>query len=386
MKFHPWILYAPPTDGGGVTVEAGAGATSEETPKPASGIPDGFTKATWENLLPAEREAFGITDEQIEEAEGELTEDDLDGALEEAGDVDEEAETPEQIAAKEKAEADRVAALSPEDKAAEEAAKAAAPVDEVIPTDEQLLALRITILDSDIPLPKVDVEVPKELQEKIDALKKKRTEVNDWFDEGEKPDKTEFTKKDLRKALDEIDDETATINQEIAELRMEARISQRDVERENRVWLGEQKAFIAATPEYHEKGTDGKLTDRSAMLFSAFASRVNLLLKDPANVGKSGMLIQIEADRAVRKAFGLPPRGEKAKPAAATAKGKGKPAAPAATVSKEVVNLAEIPAAGEHDADPFAAIDRIKDPIRREEMLAAMTPQQEAAYLRGART
>ena len=69
MKFHPWVLYAP-TEGGGATVEAGTGgdggATSEEPGKSTPGIPEGFNKSEWENLLPAEREAFGITDEQIE--------------------------------------------------------------------------------------------------------------------------------------------------------------------------------------------------------------------------------------------------------------------------------------------------------------------------------
>ncbi len=390
MKFHPWVLYAP-TEGGGATVEAGTGGegggTSEEPGKSIPGIPEGFNKSEWENLLPAEREAIGITNEQIEAAEGDLTEGELDDALGEAGEVEEE-ETPEQIAAKEKAEADRVAALSLEDKKKEEDAKAAAVTDEVVPTDEQLLSLRINIPDSDIPLPKVDIEVPKELADKIAALKAKRDEVNDWFEEGEKPDKTEFTKKDLRKALNEIDDETATINQEIAELRMEARISQRDVERENRVWLAEQKAFVAATPEYKEKDADGKLTDRSTMLWSAFAARVNLLLKDPDNAGKSGMQIQIEADRAVRKAFGLPPRGQKAGKAAAPTK-EVKPAVPGATISKGVVNLAEVPAAGAHDEDPFAGIDRIKDPVQREQAIAAAmdkNPQFEQAYLRGART
>ncbi len=380
------ILYAPPTEGGGIEVEAGTGG--EATAEP--GIPAGFTKSQWENLLPAERVAFGITDEQIEAAEGgELEEDELDDALGEIGEIKEGEETPEQKAAADKAEADRVAALSPEDKEKEEAAKAA--VAEVIPTDEELLSLRINIPDSDIPLPKVEVEVPKELADKIVALKAKRKEVNDWFDEGEKPDKTEFTKKDLRDALDEIDDETATINQEIAELRMEARISQRDVQKENAIWMAEQKAFVAATPEYREKDTEGKITDKSAMLFSAFASRVNVLLKDPANAGKSGMLIQIEADRAVRKAFNLPARGKAASAVAAKPGEKGKvlplkPAAPAATVPANVVNLGELPAAGEHDADPFANIDRIKDPVEREEALARMTPQQEAAYLKGART
>jgi hypothetical protein len=375
------ILYAPPTEGGGIEVEAGTGGESTAEP----GIPAGFTKSQWENLLPAERVAFGITDEQIEAAEGgELEEDELDDALGEIGEIKEGEETPEQKAAADKAEADRIAALSPEDKEKEEAAKAA--VAEVIPTDEELLSLRINIPDSDIPLPKVEVEVPKELADKIVALKAKRKEVNDWFDEGEKPDKTEFTKKDLRDALDEIDDETATINQEIAELRMEARISQRDVQKENAIWMAEQKAFVAATPEYREKDAEGKITDKSAMLFSAFASRVNVLLKDPANAGKSGMLIQIEADRAVRKAFNLPARGKTTPLATQVVNGKKTPKAPAATVPASVVNLGELPAAGEHDADPFANIDRIKDPVEREEALARMTPQQEAAYLKGART
>ena len=183
------ILYAPPTEGGGVTVEAGTGG--EVTPASEPGVPAGFTPSEWSNLLPAEREAFGITDEQIEEAEKEeLTEEDIDGALEETGEVSDETKTPEELAA-EKTEADRVAALSAEDKEKEEAAKAAPA--EGLPSDEDLLSFRAVVNDSEIPLPQVEIKIPDALQAKIDALNTRQDEVNTWFDEGEKPDKTEFT-------------------------------------------------------------------------------------------------------------------------------------------------------------------------------------------------
>jgi len=127
------------------------------------------------------------------------------------------------------------------------------------------------------------------------------------------------------------------------------------------------------------------ITEKSKMLWSAFSTKVNSLLADPANEGKSGMQLLIEADRSVRKAFGMAPRGQKA--AAVPAKGKQPvtPKVPAAKVPDSMVNLSEVPAAGEHESDPFAHIDRIKDPVLKEQALAAMTPQQEAAYLRSAR-
>ena len=97
------------------------------------------------------------------------------------------------------------------------------------------------------------------------------------------------------------------------------------------------------------------------------------------------MQIQVEADRAVRKAFDLPARGGKPgvkgeKPALSVVK----PKVPAAPLPDQP-NLAELPAAGEHDANPFAYIDGEKDPVKKEEMLAKLTPAQEEHYLRTGR-
>jgi hypothetical protein len=347
--------------------DGGEGSGSETTD---TGRPADMSQSEWDNLLPGEQASYKITDEQIEgEEANELDEEDLDAVLE----GEEGEKTAEQIAA-EATEAARVAALTPEEKAAEEASAAAAAEAEknkpavTILSDEDLLAFRPTVADSEVPLPDT---VPDELQTKLDDIDARIDALEEKFDAGDL-DRTE-----LRTQKRVIEKERETVNREI----LRSQIIARDNAKEDVIWRKEQTAFLNARPnEYRELETDGKTpTDRAQMIYAALVNQVSKLNADPANATKSGMQILVMADKAVRTALGLPAVTGKV-PAAKPAK----VAAPAAPIPNKP-NLSQLPAAGEHDADPFAYLDRITDPFAKEEALGKLTDAQLSNYLSGAR-
>ena len=340
--------------GGAGQVEAGAASTTEttstreETTSTGAGsIPEGFTKQEWDNLTPGEQAGFAITNEQInDEEDGFPDPDDLDGILEEGGEA---AAKPE---AAKPADTTGAEQAKPADAATETTTTDAAP----LVSDEDLLATRINV-----PAPELVKGIPEDWKAKF-------AEIDAQFKEGDLDDDArDAAKEELRQDLSDW------------------KIQQRETARENALWIAEQRTFLDARPgEYKEFLEDGKtFTDRSEMLFGALSSQVAKLLRDPANKNKTGMQILIQADKIVCKTFNIT-RG--AKPAAAAAKlaEPAKPAAPQAKLSKDAVNLSTIPAAGTHDTDPFAWLDNLQG-IAKEEALAALTPQQEAAYMRGAR-
>jgi hypothetical protein len=397
-------LHAVPDEGsgggGGGTADAASSTETEisDTGEQAGGPPEGFTRQEWENLLPAEQAAYGITDDAIaaQETETELTGEDLDAVAGEGGADGDDADGGDAGSATEDGKQGDVndAAGSDGDGAAADQGAGTdgvgtdTPATDInaaaIPSDEDLLSFRPIIADSEIPIPE---DVPEILQSELDALETKADQLDSWFEAGENDKGEPFSRAELRKAERELDKERQAVNRKITA----HQIVQRDSLRENAIWKQEQAAFIAARPaEYAEKDADGKITDRSRMLYGALSNQVNSMLSDPANKGKSGIQILVTADRAVRKALGLPAPGKQAtatKPAAKPVDAKPViPKAPVATLTKGAdINLARIPAAGEHDADPFAHIDAIKDPYAKEQAILNLNDRQRDAYLRSAR-
>ena len=325
-------VYRSPDDAGGSAASTGI----EVDVGSASGIPDGFSQNEWNQLTLGEQAGFLISAETVEEEEGEIKEDDLDAVIgEEGGDEGED---------------------EGEDVPADQAAGQAAVVSPVVPTGsyEDFLSTQVVVPTSTIPLIKGIPEQFKPLY----------ADVESKFSEGD------LDSRGYREAIREID-------QDVTDFKLTAR----DTAREQAVWNKEQEAFYATVgEEYRQVEADNKtLTAKSDMLFGALSSQYARLLKDPVNTGKSQKAVLVMADKAVREAFSMPLPGKAAAVPAAL-----KPPVPAAKLAKGVVNLATVPPAGEHDADPFAHIDRMRG-VAKEEALAAMTPQQEAAYMRGAR-
>ena len=96
------------------------------------------------------------------------------------------------------------------------------------------------------------MEVPEELSEKLADFDTKEDEIEQQFADGD------LTADARRKALRSLSKEREEVNQEIIELKMEARVKQRDIEKENQAWLLEQSAFNKANADlYRQFEEDG---------------------------------------------------------------------------------------------------------------------------------
>ena len=325
--------------------------------------PEGISAEEWEGMTDEERSALHITDEDVAKTEGELTEEEIDAILAE--------EDPEAMAA---VEADRRAALTDDERAAEDEAAAAAPVttDYEFVTDEDLLSFRPQVSDADVPLPKVEIEVSKEMTDKLTALDAKEDEIEQKFADGD------ITATDRRKELRDISKDRDDIKQDITELRMEARVQKRDELKAAKSWDLEQAAFIDARSDlYKQYETDGKtLTMKCDAMFGAFVKAFERVTADPKTAGLTGMRRMIAADKAVREAFNLPLPGGKAKPAVVP-----KPAAPAAPRPK-VKTLSGVPAAEEsQQGNPYAHILALTGQDY-EDAISKMSPAQADAFMK----
>ena len=368
MILRNWILYAP-KDAGKETTDTGK---DDETPLPETVVsdipmPEGMDPQTWATLTDAEREALHITPEEVEADQnaeaGELSEDDLDGVLE-----GEEGATAEETAAEEV----RRAVLSVEDRAAEDEAAAKLAAGNVdLPTDEDLLALKITVPTPNVPLPD---DVPAELQTKLDEIEAKETALEDQFEAGD------ITRPDMKKVEKELAKERKGIEKEILNEQLTRRDAMVAEAQGNAGWQQAQKAFFAGRPEYRETEGDGKTyTVKASALYGAIDSQVKRLNADPANEAKSDMQILVEADRLVRKIFNLPAPSKKAAAAAASVKKDEK--APAA-VRPKLKTLAGTPeAASSQDASPYANLMNLKGE-EFERAIERMTTAQKEAFER----
>lgn len=336
-----------------------------ETPAPDSTPPEGYTAEEWEGLSETERAGIKDSIDNPEVGgEDEITAPELDektlAAIAEKGEKPSEkpAEKPADGAPKPspgdtaaptvtKAEGSVVpdpAAVSPPAKPPELAAE------EVVVSDEDLLAFRPVVSDADLPMPDT---VPPEIQAKLDTLDTK-------YDAGD------VELKDYNKERDALNRQVFAAN-----------VQARDAARAQKTWDLEQGAFLRARPEYLEKGADGKFTEKSELLYGAFGKAVNRLGADPKFANASGMTLLVAADKAVRAAFGLPAPGKKAAPAAAPAKkDDGKP--PATIL--DVKTLGKVPAAAPNSTDDgFAALDKLTGEDY-EAALERMTQEQRDAY------
>jgi len=333
-------------EGGG-----GGGATIER--------PEHITEEEWSDLSQAERES------QVETDEGEGAHSFLDG---EEGEEGEEDDLPEDVL-KAIAGQEEPGEKTAEELAAEAAAASddtagdvgtAAGTEEETPevTDEDLLAWRAQVSDAEVPIPKV---ITPELQAKLDELDAKLTEADEWFEKGEKPDETPFTKADLRALERQINKDRQDINDDI----LQHRLTLRETAKVDVVWQKEQAAFRAARPDLF----------KSAALEGAVVAVTNGLLKDPKNNAKSGMQIMIEAERIVRKDLGLPAKG---KPAAkeTQAEPEKKPAA----AKRTAPNLSKVPVADQEATNnPFSAILRLSGE-KYEKAIESMSATKRAEF------
>jgi hypothetical protein len=348
--------------------------------------PDHIPEDQWEGLTEAEREGIVSTDEgeganQIigtgEEFEGEQTND---------GDLSDE-ELASVLADEKPAgeTATETQEVKTQEQIAAEAAGTTETSEEVIVADEVLVGYRPEVSNSELAFPK---EVPPEIQTKLDDLGARRDKADEFFDNQEDAAGKPFTRKDYNAALREIERERETVKDELTEFK----ITTRDAQRDTLVWKKECDAFFSARREYGdtEKGTDGQpilnaagkpvTTVKAESMTAALNAQVKRIGSLPGAAAKSGMQILVEADKAVREAFGLPAIGKAtAKPV--SAKPEEKPSAAdrkdLESVATKVLSGTPI-AEGENTDSMAKALSRLSGE-RLEQALEKLTPAQRAA-------
>ncbi len=300
-----------------------------ETPPPAP--PDGYKPEEWNALAPEEQ--AGILDEiQNPEIGGpeDLDEEEIDDGTLAA--IAAEGEKPVEPPVVE------VAPAAPAEPAP------VAPVAPTIASDDELLAFRAVVPDSE--LPEIDT-VPVELQTKLDELDEK------------------YNAGDLQ--LSEYNRDRDKINRQVVMQNIQAK----EAEKVNKAWEKEQMFFLQNRPEY----LDNK-TIKGQAFFGAFQGAVRMLGKDPKNSHWSGMKLLIEADKAVKEAFGIG-KPEVVVPAVKPNPAPLKPPAPLPTHQ----TLAQVPNAAPNAVeDAFAQIDKLSGQ-NYEDALSRMNPAQREAYL-----
>ena len=317
--------------------------------------PAHVSESEWEGLSDFEREALTETDE----GEGahqimgeEFTDDDLDEeALAEI--VGEDTKTPEEEAA---------AVIAAAALAAGDTTAVVVPPVTTLPDYDEILAIRVTVSDSEVPLPDT---VPEALQEKLTALKTEKAEARAKFGDGD------LTRDQYDDSLDDISDRQDALNREI----IQHQITQRDSKREELLQSKQQTAFFKAfAADYQETEADGKtFTDRSDAIYGAFLKQVDKLRVNPDWKDKPELYILTEADKRMRAALGLPLPG---KAVAAVAVVPVTEKKPPAGDRKGVQTLATVPISeAEQVGNPFSAVLRLTGE-RLEKAIENMSPAQ----------
>ncbi len=338
---------------------------AEPTEKP----PEGYTDEEWKDLSPTEREGVLDKGEEDEEGEGKetLSEEQLEKIAVEgktaeqkaAEDAKKEKDDKEAIASQLKADAEaaKVAGKTVEEIQAEQTAAEATRKKEEeaklkpggpLPTDEELLQFRPVVLESELPaLPKMTVgEMPESLKVRLAEIEKK-------FTDGDLSDSQRL-------------EEREKIRDEVYIARIEERdkaLLKRESDRGDLLWQKEQGHFLRSRPEYLEKSLKGNA------FFGALGQAVKTLGEDPKFAGVSGIQLLIEADKAVKEAFGMtkvPAKEPEKKPPAPLPKGK---------------TLTDVPNAAANLVEgAWTSLDKLTGEAY-EAALERMTPEQRDRYL-----
>ena len=310
----------------------------------------GHTAEELADLSEEEKEGLLMKDEDEEVGEEEGS--DTKAALEA---IAKEAETVEEKTAREATEA---AALAAQGKTAEELASEAAKPEgssAAVP-DEELLKFRPVIAPAELPATDA---VPE-------ALATKLTDLDEKYDAGDIDMKGYMAERDK-------------VNREIYRAQ-EGAVKQA---RETLEWQKTQKFFFQNRQEYLRLPTvtDTKELIRRDVLFGALGKMVESITNDPTKAHLTDIQILIEADKAVKDAFGIKPAAAGPGKEKVIDIAKGKPPAPL----PDHVTLGDIPAAGAEDVgdDPYSALDKLSGEAY-EAALERLTPQQKDAYEAGA--
>ena len=182
---------------------------------------------------------------------------------------------------------------------------------------------------------------------------------------------------DLSKRFEDGEVSTAEYNAELTHI-LSDKIQQEQAARfneavEKQLWERAKEDFFGANEQYK----------KSAVLFGALGAAIGQIEKDAAE-GKiarpSGSKLLSDAHAIVMREFGQVPPAASAKPKATTSR-VGQPP----DLASVPTTLAAVPSAQEPDTgtDRFAELDRLAetDATEWERRLAAMSPQDQAAYL-----
>ena len=318
--------------------------------------PDNISADEWEGLSNEEREGLLMTGEgedgHVAEGEGEgeeLTDEEL-AAIAEGGEKPEGEE-----------ESEGEVTDGEEEPIAGETTGEEISGEEQAVSDSDLLAFRpvVTAAEINAKIPKVDV--PDDIQTKIDAL-------DDKFENGFEEDGEQKTL-----SLREYNKQRDALTREAQDAIFDAKTTAREEARETLVWEKEQAAFMQAHPEYVEKSL------RGSAVFGALGEAINAINADPKSVNKTGIQILIEADKQVRDAGLLPAKGT-AKPAEKKVEAKPVVKKPDEALPKHKT-LADVPASAQENVsgDPFSALDNLTGEAL-ERAIDRLTPAQREVW------
>ena len=238
--------------------------------------------------------------------------------------------------------------------ATETEVKAEEPVVEtpaVVP-DEDLLKFRPVVAASELP---AISDIPDELEAKL-------TELDTKYDAG-----------DL--TLPQYNRERDKVNRDI----WEAQNVSRDAAREALSWSKTQNHFFRNRPEYLiVEGATPEEAERREIMYGAFRQKADALTAKQAETGMSDMEILVNADKAVKRVFGVK---KDSTPAAPAKPPERKPGAKL----PDIVTLGDIPAAAPTglETDPYAALDNLTGEAY-EAALEKLTDEQRKRYEDGA--
>ena len=205
------------------------------------------------------------------------------------------------------------------------------------------------------PKPLFDTTLPDDIEAKFAAIKAKKTELNNKFDEGD------MTVAEHQSAIDELNDQY----QDLREAKFRASLAQEaQKSQEANTWEQSCNDFLAKHPDI--SGDELK--------YNSFDVAVRMTTNDPANASLSGPAMLEKAYARWSASFGgaTPPVDQKPKGEKGTTK----------TI---VPNIGSLPSADISDTSTsrFDALDALidSDPLRYQDELQKLSASDRAAYL-----
>lgn len=208
-------------------------------------------------------------------------------------------------------------------------------------------------------VPLIKADAPEDAQAQLDAIKARKAELVQKFDDGD------MSAKEFQAGVDALADEADTIKQSLFKTRISQEMAQQQAEQR---WVDDVRDFATSHPEVR----------KSELLWGAFDVAVRKVTSDPANEKLSNREQLEKAHKIFAEQIGI----------VVPAKKDGGEQAEPKLARKVPPTLGKVPSAGISDTDDgrFAALNRLaaQDPDKYEAALKKLSPEELDQYERGA--